>query len=87
MPNASVEDLERAVAQLSRLEKGQQTMRDLLALVENGGISLDTVNQRQVLGLISGAWRNQGGTVLESLRDVVNLEEELVSIEAANPSS
>ena len=49
-------------------------MRDLLAFLENGGISLDTDNQRHVFCLLSGAWGNYAGTTLEALRDTVRPE-------------
>ncbi len=85
MPNVTAsEELEQAVAQLSRSDKGQQAMRDLLAFLENGGISLDAINQRQILGLLSGAWGSHAGTALELLRDAVSPEEESASVEVAN---
>ena len=61
MPSVSVENLERAVVQLNRSEKGKQAMRDLLALLENGGISLDAENQLHFFCLLSGAWGNSRG--------------------------
>ena len=61
MPSVSVEDLERAVVQLNRSEKGKQAMRDLLAFLENGGISLDAENQLHFLCLLSGAWETTRG--------------------------
>lgn len=81
MPNVSAKNLDRAVVQLGRSEKGQQAMRDLLALLENGGISLDADNQTHVLCLLSGAWGNYAGTVLETLREVVNPQGGPVSVE------
>ena len=83
MPNVSAEDLEQAVEQLNRSEKGQQAMRDLLALLENGGISLDGNNQRHVLGLLSGAWGSHAGTALEALRGMVRSEDEPGPVEVA----
>ncbi len=83
MPNVSVEDLERAVEQLGRSEKGQQAMRDALALLENGGISLDGDNQLHILCLLAGAWRNYAGTALEALRCMVRPEAELDPVEVA----
>ena len=82
MANVSVEDLERAVVQLGRSGKGQRAMSDLLALLENGGISLDEENQRHVLRLLSGAWGNYAGTTLEALRAVVKPQDDPASVEA-----
>ena len=72
MTNISVEDVERAVVQLSRSEKGVQAMRDLLGFLENGGTSLDEANQLSILCLLSGAWGKYAGTVREALRVMVN---------------
>ena len=76
MPIVSVENLERAVVQLNRSEKGKQAMRDLLALLENGGISLDAENQLHFFCLLSGAWGNYAGTALEALRCTVRPQED-----------
>ena len=76
MPNVSMEDLDGAVTNLSRSDKGQQAMRDLLAFLENGGISLDGNNQLHVLCLLSGAWGSYAGTTLEALRSMVRPEPE-----------
>ena len=76
MPNVSVEDLERAVTNLGRSDKGRQALRDLLAFLENGGISLDGNNQLHVLYLLSGAWGSYSGTTLEALRAMVRPEPE-----------
>ena len=74
MPNASIEDLNRAVTNLNRSDNGRQAMRDLLIFLENGGISLDDENQRHVLCLLSGAWGSYAGTPLEALRGMVRPE-------------
>ena len=76
MLNVSVEDLDRAVVQLNRSEKGQQAMQDLLGFLENGGISLDGENQLHILCLLSGAWGNYAGTALEALRCMVKPQED-----------
>ena len=83
MANVSVEDLERAVAQLNRSEKGQQAMQDLLAFLENGGISLDGENQLHVLCLLAGAWGNYAGTALEALRCMVKPQDDPAPVEVA----
>lgn len=83
MANVSVENLERAVVQLNRSEKGKQAMCDLLAFLENGGISLDADNQLHVACLLAGAWGSHAGTTLEALRCMVNPQDEPVAVEAA----
>ena len=83
MPNVSVENLERAVVQLNRSDKGKQAMRDLLAFLEYGGIRLDADNQLHVACLLSGAWGSYSGTTLEALRCMVNPQDEPVAVEAA----
>lgn len=87
MPNVSIEDLERAVVQLNRSEKGQRAMRDLLAFLENGALSLDAANQLHVLCLLSGAWGSYAGTALEALRVMVRplVESPPEPVEAASP--
>ena len=83
MANVSVEDIERAVVQFGRSEKGQQAMKDLLAFLENGSISLDEENQLHVLCLLSGAWGSYAGTTLEALRAAVKPQDDPASAEAA----
>ena len=76
MPNVSSEDLENAAVQLGHSDKGLGAMHDLLAFLENGGISLDGNNQRHVLCLLSGVWGSYAGTALEVLRSMVGPEPE-----------
>lgn len=83
MPNISVEDLERAVGQLGRSEKGQRALGDLLAFLEDGGISLDEENQRHFFCLLSGAWGSYAGTTLEALRAAVKPQDDLALVEVA----
>lgn len=61
---------------LNRSDKGRQAMRDLLAFLENGGISLDADNQLHVARLLTGAWGSYAGTTLEALRGRVRPESE-----------
>ena len=58
-------------------------MKNLLALLENGGISLDEENQRHILCLLAGAWGNYAGTALEALRCMVKPQDDPASVEAA----
>ncbi len=83
MPNVSSGDLEAAAAQLARSERGRHALRDLLALLENGGVSLDGDNQRHVLCLLAGAWGSHAGTALTALRGAVEPEDEPAAVEAA----
>ena len=57
-------------------------MKDLLAFLENGGISLDEENQLHVVCLLSGAWVYYAGTTLEALRAVVKPQDDQASVEA-----
>ena len=68
MENPSIEDLERASAQLRRSEKGQQAMRNLLAFLDAGRISLDANNQQACRVLLAGAWGRFAGTAREVMR-------------------
>lgn len=58
-------------------------MRDLLAFLENGGISLDGDNQLHVTRLLAGAWGNYAGTTLEALRCTVRPEDNAEPVEVA----
>ena len=59
---------------LNRSDKGRQATRDLLAFLENGGISLDANNQLHIASLLTGAWGSYAGTTLEALRGMVRPE-------------
>ena len=83
MPNVSVENLECAVVQLNRSDKGRMAMRDLLAFLENGGISLDADNQLHVACLLAGAWGSYAGTTLEALRCMVRPQDDPRRVEVA----
>ena len=71
MLNISIVDVERAIGQLGRSEQGRQAMRDLLVFLENGGIDLDAANRLSFLCLLSGAWHDHAGTVLQALHIMV----------------
>lgn len=57
-------------------------MSDLLALLENGGISLDEENQRHLFRLLLRGLGNYAATTLEALRAVVQPQDDLASVEA-----
>ena len=69
MSNLIRQDVERAAAHLDKTDKGRQAARDLLALLEHGGLSLDVDNQLAVLVLLRGAWGEYAGTVRSLLRE------------------
>ena len=53
MPTDS--QLDAAVAQLRRSERGQQVLKDILHLLDNGGIGLDLQNWEAVHTLLAAA--------------------------------
>jgi len=61
-------DIEAQVKQLNRSEKEQLAMADLLALLENGAVSLDVMNQQAVILLLMAAFDGKAGSVLNELR-------------------
>ena len=56
-----------AVAQLVGSDRGKQPAIDILAMLENGGISLDPDNQAAVIAILRGAWTGLPGTVLDQM--------------------
>ena len=60
-----------AVAQLVGSDRGKQPAIDILAMLENGGISLDPDNQAAVVAILKGAWTGLPGTVLDEMRAAV----------------
>ena len=44
------------VAQLVRSERGKRTATDILAMLNNGAVSLDPDNQADFLAILTGAW-------------------------------
>lgn len=53
---------DEAVKQLSRSRRGRNALRMLLALLDDGGISLDALNQFALLTLLQDAWAKPGST-------------------------
>lgn len=51
MNAATQQRIETAIAQLSRSERGQQTLRDFKAMFNNGAKALDSQNQQALLTL------------------------------------
>jgi hypothetical protein len=62
-------DIETAVDQLTKSEKGMTAARYLLIMLEGGAISLDEPNQAAVQTILAGAWGGLSGTALDALRD------------------
>lgn len=67
--NESKTDVTDAVAQLVGSDRGKQAAIDILAMLENGGLSLDPDNQAAVIAILRGAWTGLPGTVLDELRE------------------
>ena len=73
-------DIETAVDQLTKSDKGKQTAIDLLAMLERGAISLDEQNQGAVNQILAGVWGGlstvsntsiDSGAALNALRDMI----------------
>ena len=62
-------DIETAVDQLTKTDKGLSAARYLLLMLEDGAISLDEPNQAAVQTILAGAWGGFSGTALDALRD------------------
>ncbi len=67
MPTPTKKNLSDAVEVLKDTERGRQVLRDLLALIENGGDGLDIVNQDAVVTIL----RCQFGPFAGSTRDEI----------------
>ena len=62
-------DIETAVDQLTKSEKGMSAACHILEMLESGAISLDEQNQAAVQTILAGAWGGLSGTALDALRD------------------
>lgn len=74
-PNVTEIDVEAAVKQLCRSERGLKAMRDTLAMLSTGGMALDAQNQQAILTLLFSAFNDWPGYTLDVMRAAV--EEEL----------
>lgn len=61
------------LSQLLRSERGMQAARDLHAMLENGGLSLDLVNWRAFLELAKGCACGYGPSVRDAIAEALNL--------------
>lgn len=64
--------LNNAISVLSGSDRGRDAIRDLLALLDNGGLSLDHQGQRAVLALLELAWGSKPGSTLEAMREATS---------------
>lgn len=68
MEKITEQEIRRAVATLSRSDRGRQAMSDALTLLDNGGTSLDESGQVAVFALLGAAWTGMAGTALGEMR-------------------
>lgn len=61
-------DLITATQILADTERGRQAMRDLFALIDNGGDSLDIMNQRAVSTLLACQFGPFAGSTREAIK-------------------
>jgi hypothetical protein len=60
-------EIEQAIDQLNQTERGRKVIEHLYAMLNDGGISLDSRNQQAVVTILCGAWGKYSGTTLELL--------------------
>lgn len=63
----TTEQIELAVRQLKRSERGRDAMKDLRAWIDTHS-GLDGQNQTAVITLLVAAWSGSAGTVLEKMK-------------------
>lgn len=68
VPRRAIAPPPDAVRRLRRSERGRQAARDLLTLLDNGGVGLDYDNQRAVKDLLDFAWRVNSSAVISALK-------------------
>lgn len=59
------EDLVHAARQLALTKTGRQSMRKVLAWLNDGGLDLDAINKQAIRTLLEGAWGPLPGTARE----------------------
>jgi ABC-type hemin transport system ATPase subunit len=64
-------DLTRAVAQLQKSGKGRDALKALITWLDEGGVSLDGLNQQAVFTLLRATWGSHPGTARDLMRDAV----------------
>jgi hypothetical protein len=65
-------EIEAAVNQLSRSDKGRAAMRDLLAFLDNAGLSLDELNRDAIFTLLAAAFTKYPGTARDLMREALD---------------
>ena len=68
MKTITVEDLEHAADSLCRSARGRESLKDLLAFLDKGGLSLDEDNRCHIITLLCGAWGEFPGTARDVMR-------------------
>lgn len=64
-------DIDRAVATLRRSNRGLRAMSATLAMLDDGGISLDASGQQALLTLLVASFTTHPGSARDAMRDAV----------------
>lgn len=67
------EEANKATARLCQSERGQEALKALLAMLDDGAISLDHPNQLALIALMMAAFARPG-TTLNAMRDALGVE-------------
>lgn len=71
MERPTDDDITEAIVTLVRSDRGRQAISDTLAMLDNGGISLDGAGQHAVLTLIIAAFTTHPGSARDAMREAV----------------
>lgn len=80
--NLTEADIDGAAQRLARSERGRNALRDVIALLNNGGIGLDSENQQAVMTLLYAAFTDWPGYSRDAMRNVIVARERLADINA-----
>jgi predicted RNA-binding Zn-ribbon protein involved in translation (DUF1610 family) len=61
-------DIQRAIEVLGRHERGRNAMRDLLAMLDNGGLGLDGSGRHSIMLLLAAAFGSLPGSACDGMR-------------------
>lgn len=64
-------EIDRAVRVLGRSDRGRKAMRDTLAMLDGGGISLDQPGQVALIALLTAAFTTAPGSARDAMRDAL----------------
>jgi len=67
-PNLTEADIDSAVGQLCRSERGREAMRVTLTMLDSGGIGLDAESQQAVMTLLYAAFTDWPGYSRDAMR-------------------